>query len=126
MVAAVKRFGKPVLYHSCGSVYALIPDLIDAGIDALNPIQVSAAHMDTARLKREYGRDLAFWGGIDNQRTLPFGTADDVRREVKRRVEDLADGGGYVLCAAHNLQQDVPPENVAAMYEAALEYGQHG
>jgi uroporphyrinogen decarboxylase len=121
MVAAVKRFGKPVLYHSCGSVYALIPDLIDAGIDALNPIQVSAAHMDTARLKREYGRYLAFWGGIDNQRTLPFGAPDDVRREVKRRTDDLADGGGYVLCAAHNLQQDVPPENVVAMYEAALE-----
>jgi len=123
MAEAVKRFGKPVVYHSCGSVYALVPDLIDIGIDALNPIQVSAAHMDTARLKREFGRDLAFWGGIDNQKTLPFGTPDDVRREVKRRIDDLAEGGGYVLCAAHNIQHDVPPANVAAMYDAALEYG---
>jgi uroporphyrinogen decarboxylase len=123
MAETVKRFGKPVVYHSCGSVYALVPDLIDVGIDALNPIQVSAAHMDTARLKREFGRDLAFWGGIDNQKTLPFGTPDDVRREVKRRIDDLAEGGGYVLCAAHNIQHDVPPANVAAMYDAALEYG---
>jgi uroporphyrinogen decarboxylase len=101
----------------------LIPDLIEAGIDALNPIQVAAAEMDTRRLKREFGRDLTFWGAIDNQRVLPRGTPEEVRQEVKRRIEDLAEGGGYVLCAAHNLQQDVPPENIVAMYEAALSYG---
>ena len=123
MVEAARRYGKPVLYHTCGSVYALIPDLIEIGIDALNPIQVAAAEMDTKRLKREFGRDLAFWGAIDNQQVLPRGTPEDVRQEVKRRIDDLADGGGYVLCAAHNLQQDVPPENIVAMYEAALSYG---
>jgi len=123
MAEAVKRFGKPVLYHSCGSVWSLIPDLIEIGIDALNPVQVSAAEMDTGRLKREFGRDLAFWGGIDTQRVLPLGTAAEVREEVKRRIGDLAEGGGYVLCAVHNIQQDVPPGNVMAMYEAAMEFG---
>ena len=123
MVEAIKRHGKPVLYHSCGSVYSLLPDLIDIGIDALNPVQVSAARMDTARLKSEFGRDLTFWGGIDTQRVLSRGTPADVREEVQRRISDLAPGGGYVLCGVHNLQQEVPPENVAAMYEAALEFG---
>jgi uroporphyrinogen decarboxylase len=123
MVEAVKRYGKPVIHHTCGSVYALIPDLIEVGIDVLNPIQVAAAEMDTRRLKREFGRDLSFWGAIDNQRVLPRGAPEEVRQEVRRRIEDLAEGGGYVLCAAHNLQPDVPPENTIAMYEAALEYG---
>jgi len=120
MVQAVKRCGKPVLYHSCGSVYRLIPDLIELGIDALNPVQVSAADMDTKRLKQEFGRDLTFWGGIDTHRVLPMGTQEEVREEVKRRIGDLAEGGGYVLCAVHNVQPEVPPENVVAMYEAAL------
>ncbi len=123
MAEAVKRFGKPILYHSCGSVRPLIPDLIETGIDALNPVQVSAAEMDTGGLKREFGRDLAFWGGIDTQSVLPLGTAAEVREEVKRRIGDLAEDGGYVLCAVHNIQQDVPPENVMAMYEAAMEFG---
>lgn len=122
MADAVKRHGKPILYHSCGSVYPFVPDLIDTGIDALNPIQVSAAEMDTKRLKREFGRDLAFWGGIDTQRVLPLGEPGEVREEVRRRIEDLAEGGGYVLCAVHNIQPEVPPENLVAMYEAALEY----
>lgn len=123
MVETVKRHGKPVLYHSCGSVYSFLPDLIDIGIDALNPVQVSAARMDTACLKREFGRDLAFWGGIDTQRVLSRGTPAEVREEVRRRIADLASGGGYVLCAVHNIQPEVPPENVVAMYEAALEFG---
>ena len=123
MAEAVRRFGKPILYHSCGAVYPLIPDLLEVGIDALNPIQVSAAGMDTGRLKREFGRDLTFWGGVDSQRVLPFGTADEVRVEVKRRIADLAPGGGYVLGAVHNIQQDVPPQNVVAMFEAALDEG---
>jgi len=123
MAEAVKRHGKPILYHSCGSIYALIPDLIEVGIDALNPVQVTAAEMDTKRLKREFGRDLTFWGGINTQQVLPLGTPEEVREEVRRRIEDLAEGGGYVLCAVHNIQPEVPPENVVAMYEAALEYG---
>ena len=125
MVDAVKRFGKPVIYHSCGAIHPLIPDLLDFGIDALNPVQVSAAGMDTARLKREFGARLTFWGGVDTQAVLSRGTPDDVRREVKRRIDDLAGDGGYVLCAVHNIQGEVPPSNVVAMFDAALEYG-HG
>jgi len=120
----IHRHGKPILYHSCGSVYALIRDLIEVGIDALNPVQVSAADMDTARLKREYGRDLTFWGAIDTHRVLPLGTPAEVREEVKRQIDNLHGNGGYVLCGVHNLQPEVPPENVVAMYEAALEYGE--
>jgi uroporphyrinogen decarboxylase len=102
-------------------VYPLIPDFIEIGIDALNPVQVSAARMDTAALKREFGRDLTFWGGVDTQQVLPWGSPAEVRAEVQRRIADLAAGGGYVLCAVHNIQPEVPPENIAAMYEAALE-----
>jgi uroporphyrinogen decarboxylase len=111
-----------ILYHSCGSVYRLIRDFIDAGIDALNPIQVSAEDMDTKKLKREFGNQIAFWGGVDSHRALPFGTRDDVRKEVKRRIEDLAPGGGYVLAAVHNIQADVPPENIVALFETGKEY----
>ncbi len=123
MVEALKRRGVPVIYHSCGSVAALIKDLIDTGIDALNPVQVAAAGMDTAWLKTEFGRDLAFWGAIDTQRVLSRGTPAKVRDEVHRRIDDLAETGGYVLCGVHNIQAEVPPENVVAMYGAALEYG---
>ncbi len=112
-----------ILYHSCGSVYRLIGDFIDAGIDALNPIQVSAEDMDTKKLKREFGNKIAFWGGVDSHRTLPFGTRDDVRKEVKRRIEDLGPGGGYVIAAVHNIQADVPPENIVALFETGKEYG---
>jgi uroporphyrinogen decarboxylase len=121
---AVKRFAKPVLYHTCGSVYSLIPDFIEVGIDILNPIQVRAADMNPQRLKREFGRDLSFWGAIDIQEVLPRGTPAQVRDEVRRRIDDLAPGGGYVVAAAHNIQPEVPPENVVAMCEAAVEYGQ--
>lgn len=121
MAAAVKKFGKPIVYHSCGSVYSLIPDLLDVGIDALNPVQVTAANMDTKRLKQEFGRDLTFWGGIDTQRVLPLGTPAEVREEVRRRIEDLGEDGGYVLSPVHNVQPEVPPENIVAMLEAVLE-----
>ena len=123
MAAAVHRFNKPIIYHSCGAISSLIPDLLDVGIDALNPVQVAAAGMDTKRLKKEYGRDLTFWGAIDTQNVLPRGTPDDVRNEVKRRIEDLSAGGGYVLAPVHNVQPEVPPENLVAMLEAALAQG---
>lgn len=113
-----------VFFHSCGCVYPLLPDLIEAGIDILNPVQVSAAEMgDTARLKREFGRDLVFWGGVDTQKVLPHGTVQEVRDEVRRRMDDLAPGGGYVFGAVHNIQADVPGRNVLAMAEALDEYG---
>jgi len=113
-----------VLLHSCGSVREFIPDLIDAGVDALNPIQVSAAGMETGELKRDFGDRLTFWGGgCDTQRVLNSGTPAEVAEEVKRRVGDLSPGGGFVFCQVHNIQSDVPPENVAAMIEALRECG---
>ncbi len=110
--------------HSCGSIYDLIPDLIEVGIDILNPVQVGAAKMDTNRLKREFGEELTFWGGgVDTQRILPFGTQSEVRDEVRRRIEDLAPQGGFVFSTVHNIQPGVPVENVIAMLEALEEYG---
>jgi uroporphyrinogen decarboxylase len=114
-----KKSKKPLLLHSCGSVYELIPDIIECGIDALNPVQVSARNMGTAKLKREFGKDLTFWGGgCDTQEVLPHGTVQDVKDEVMRRVGDLAHDGGFVFCQVHNIQPDVPPQNIEAMYEA--------
>ncbi len=114
------------LLHSCGSVRALIPDFIEVGVDILNPVQVSAAGMDTAELKKEFGGDLAFCGGgVDTQEILPRGTPAQVRDEVKRRLDDLAPGGGYIFAAVHNIQADVPPENLQAMYETLQEYGRY-
>jgi len=123
IVETVKRYGRKVAYHSCGSVYAILPDLVEIGVDMLNPVQVAAAHMDTARLKREFGRELVFWGAIDTQRVLSRGTPAEVRQEVQRRLQDLGGDGGYILCAVHNIQAEVPPENVVAMYAAAREFG---
>lgn len=109
---------KPILLHSCGSVYELIPDMIEMGVDALNPVQVSAANMDSAKLKKEFGKDLTFWGGgCDTQNVLSRARPEQVRREVRRRVDDLAPGGGFVFCQVHNIQADVPAENILAMYE---------
>ena len=79
--------------------------------------------MDTKWLKKEYGDKLTFWGAIDTQRTLPYGTPEEVSLEVKKRIEDLAPGGGYILSAVHTIQPDVPPENICAMFDAAFEYG---
>jgi uroporphyrinogen decarboxylase len=115
-----------ILYHCCGAAEPLLRDLIEIGVDAYNPVQVSALGMDdTKKLKALYGRDLTFWGGIDTQRVLPFGTPREVRAEVRRRIEDLAPGGGFVLAAVHNLRPEVKPENICALFEAALEYGRY-
>ncbi|NUP99433.1 MAG: hypothetical protein HUU35_06220 [Armatimonadetes bacterium] len=120
LFAGIKSYAPHVklVYHSDGAIFDAIPDLIEVGIDALNPIQVSAAGMDdTARLKREYGRDLCFWGGAcDSQHTLPHGTPAEVREETKRRIGDLAPGGGYVFAGIHNVQADVPPANLEALW----------
>ena len=112
----------PILYHSCGSLYGLLGDLMAMGVQAVNPVQVNARDMETGRLKSDFGR-LAFWGAIDTQNVLSFGTVDDVRAEVRRRIRDLGPGGGYVLSAVHNIQPEVPPENVCAMFEATRQYG---
>lgn len=116
--------GKPLLLHSCGSIYDAIPDLIEMGVDAINPVQVRAANMDSAKLKREFGRDLTFWGGgCDTQVVLERGTPAEVAEEVWRRCEDLAPGGGFVFCQVHNIQPTVPVENVMAMYGAVRDLG---
>ncbi len=127
LMAAIKsRTKAKIFYHSDGNIYPLIGDLIEVGIDLLNPVQVSAKDMgDTARLKREFGDRLSFCGAIDTQWALPHGTPDDVRREVRRRIKDLGPGGGYILASVHCLQPDVPPENVCAMFETALVEGQY-
>jgi uroporphyrinogen decarboxylase len=110
--------------HSCGSVREVIPDLIEIGLDILNPVQVSAVGMDSAELKREFGKDLVFWGGgVDTQRVLPYGTLEDVRAEVRRRLEDLMPGGGFVFNPVHNIQGDVPTHNLVTMWETLREYG---
>ncbi|MBI3972560.1 MAG: hypothetical protein HY332_14875 [Chloroflexi bacterium] len=108
----------PVLYHSCGAVAPLLGDLVDVGIDALNPVQVSARGMNPAWLKREYGRHLCFWGGIDTQHVLPRGTPAAVHAEVLRRRAEFGPGG-YVVAAVHNVQPEVSPENIIALATAA-------
>jgi uroporphyrinogen decarboxylase len=121
LIAAVKsRSAAKVLLHSDGNVWPLIDDFIEIGVDVLNPVQVSAADMgDTARLKRRFGDRLSFNGAIDTGWVLPRGTPDDVRKEVRRRIGDLAPKGGYILSAVHCIQPDVPLENVVAMFDEA-------
>ncbi len=105
-----------VAYHTDGCVYAIVPELIEIGVDVLNPVQPAA--IDPARLKREYGRELCFWGAVDEQYTLPFGRPDDVRHEVEERVKTLGQGGGFILAPTHHLQLDTPLENFWALVGA--------
>jgi uroporphyrinogen decarboxylase len=120
-----KKYNVKVFLHSCGSVYDIIPDFIEAGVDILNPIQASAAKMDPKTLKKEFGKDIVFWGGIDTQRVLPYGTPAEVKDEVKRIIDELAPGGGFVLASVHNITSEVPPQNIVAMAEAVREYGKY-
>jgi uroporphyrinogen decarboxylase len=121
------RTNAKIFFHSCGTVRAIIPDLIEVGVDILNPVQVSATGMDSAELKREYGKDLTFWGGgVDTQRVFGTGTPQEVREDVKRHVTDLMPGGGFVFNTVHNIQGNVPPENIMAMWETLQEYGVYG
>jgi uroporphyrinogen decarboxylase len=116
-----KRF-----YHCDGAIYPIIEDFIDIGVEALNPIQVSAAGMgDTKMIKADFGDRLAFWGAVDTHHVLPRGTPGDVHSEVRGRIMDLGPGGGYVLCSVHNIQPEVPPENVVAMFDAAYQFGRY-
>jgi len=118
IISTIKKYtDAKILYHSCGSIYSFIPELIDIGVDILNPIQVSAKNMDTKKLKIEFGRDIVFWGGgCDTQHILPYGTIEEAELEVKKRIEDLAIDGGFVFNQVHNIQAQVPPENIMAMY----------
>ncbi len=127
IMATIKAHTKaPVLYHSCGAVTEFLDDLVEIGVDILNPVQVSAEGMDTAQLKRRFGKRLSFWGGgCDTQSVLPYGTPADVRGEVRRRIRDLAPGGGFVFNPVHNIQPNVPAENVAEMFQTAQEVGRY-
>jgi len=112
-----------LMFHSCGSVVPLLDDFVEIGMDILNPVQVAAKGMDTAKLKRRYGQRISFWGAIDTQWVLPYGTPEDVRAEVRRRVADLAPGGGYVVAPVHVVQADVPAENVIALCDEVTQRG---
>ena len=115
-----------IWYHTCGSCLEYIPDLIDNGIDILNPVQISAANMDPDHLKKKYGTNLVFWGGgCDSQNVLSTASPEEVTRHVRKNVEIFKSGGGYVFNNVHNIQADVPPENIVAMYDAAYKYGQY-
>jgi uroporphyrinogen decarboxylase len=121
-----KRTKAKIFYHSDGNIYPLLGDLVEIGIDLLNPVQVNAGDMgDTARLKREFGDRLAFCGAIDTGWVLPFGTPEDVRAEVRRRIKDLGPGGGYILASVHCIQPDVPLENIIAMLDEAKIAGRY-
>ncbi len=120
-----KNTDAKVMVHSDGSIRELLADFIDIGVQVINPVQTHAKGMDSAELKREFGNDLSFWGAIDTQQVLPFGSPDDVKAEVRKRIHDLAPGGGYVLASCHNIQREVPPQNVIAMIEASAKYGKY-
>ena len=111
-------------FHSCGNVRPLIPDFIELGVQILNPVHIRATGMEPAALKRDFGDALTFWGGgVDTQDVLPYGTSQQVKDDVRRNIESLAPGGGYVFNTVHNIQADVPVENILAMYEALQEFG---
>jgi uroporphyrinogen decarboxylase len=113
-----------IFYHSCGSLYPMIPHLIEGGIDILHPIQPMAADMgDREKLKREFGDQLTFWGGFDQQHVLPHGTPEEVKEETKKLLDAFMPDGGFVFAAGHNIQSDVPPENVIALFDTVREYG---
>ncbi len=116
-----------IFFHSCGSIRPVIPDLIEVGVDILNPVQVNATGMDSMELKQEFGKDLTFWGGgVDTQTAFDHRTTPgEVRAEVRKRLEDLMPGGGFVFNPVHNIQGNVPPENIIAMWKTLQEFGQY-
>ncbi len=127
--AAIKQVAPNVrlFFHSCGNVRPFLPDFIEDGVDILNPVHTSAQGMEPVALKRDFGDAITFWGGgVETQSVLPNGTPEEVREDVKRNVEALAPGGGYLFNTVHNIQSEVPPENIVAMWEALQEFGRYG
>jgi uroporphyrinogen decarboxylase len=115
-----------ICLHSCGSIWDLIPDIIDSGFDVLNPVQIGAARMDAAALKREFGRDLVFWGGsVDSQKVLPFASPEQVLDQARQSLEAFAPGGGYIFAPINMINADVPPQNILALAEAVRLYGNY-
>lgn len=124
--AVKENSGAAIFFHTDGTVISLLPDLIDAGMDIFNPVQTDAAQMDPAELKRRFGKQITFWGGgIDTHRVLPFGTPEEVREDVRRRLQIFAPGGGYVFASIHNMLGDAPPENILAAVDTVLEFGNY-
>jgi uroporphyrinogen decarboxylase len=111
-----------LMFHSCGSIVDILDDLVDIGVDIINPVQVTARGMDPAFLKKKYGSKLVFWGGTDSQKTMPFGTVEDVRKMVETLIETMGSGGGFVFSSCHNIQPDVSAEKVVAMFEHGRNY----
>jgi uroporphyrinogen decarboxylase len=120
-----KRTNAYVFFHTDGSVFELIPDLIDVGVDILSPVQPLAKGMESERLKSDFGTVLTFHGGVDVQKVLPRGTPVEVEKEVERRIKAFGIGGGYIVAPAHNIQPDVPPENIIALSNAVAKYGRY-
>lgn len=110
------------MFHCCGAIFGILDDLIEIGVDILNPIQTSAAGMDPVALKKKFGKKLTFWGAMDTQKVLPEGSIADVKKMVEERIEQLGEGGGFVLTSCHNIQPDVPVENILAMFDHARQY----
>jgi uroporphyrinogen decarboxylase len=126
LLARIKQLAPSarIFFHSCGNVRPLIPDFIEIGADILNPVHIRATGMEPVALKRDFGQDIVFWGGgVDTQGVLPNGTPQQVKDDVQRNIEALAPGGGYVFNTVHNIQADVPPQNLLALFEALREYG---
>lgn len=122
LFAAIRRLcDRPIFLHCCGDVTAFLDDFIEMGVGIINPVQVSAARMDPRELKRRWGSSITFWGGIDTQRVLPRGRPAEVRDEVRRRIDEMGTGGGYVLAAVHDIQSDVPADNLLAMRDAVMD-----
>ena len=118
------RTAAKIWYHTCGACQDFIPDLIENGVQVLNPVQVSARNMDPAELKRRFGRQIAFWGGgVDAQHVLSRGTPQEVAANVRQNLQALMPGGGYIFNNVHNIQGEVPPENVVALFDTAYEHG---
>lgn len=124
MFSLAKDFNLKVKYHCCGAMSELIPDLLEIGMDILEPCQFHLPGMDPKTLKREFGQYLTFYGGINTQRTLPFGTSEEVRQEVKERIGLVGKGGGYILTGDHSIEPDVPIDNILAMYDEAKSYSE--
>ena len=123
LVDMTHSHGAAFLFHSCGAIRPLIDDLIEIGVDILDPLQAAADGMDPQGLKDAYGRRVCLHGGICTQHLLPHGTPDEVRAEVRRRIDILGAGGGYILAPCHNIQSVGPAENVVAMYDTGYELG---
>jgi uroporphyrinogen decarboxylase len=123
VIDAIKANTNASVYmHNCGSISEVIPDLIENGVDILNPVQVQASNMESDFLKREFGKDITFWGGGCDPRILQNGTPLEVESEVRKRIKDFSGGGGFVFASIHNIQYNMPPENIVKMFDTAMEY----